>query len=208
MQVLTPQQASELWAEHDDRGSSLPGTVIAVASAEQGVDNALASVWERWAENAATRVVALTHLDVGRVDDDELRLICEAVLGEPLVAMTLPLADDEEEIAGTLDLVTLQITDDLTGTTRAADPEHISFSAAARALVEESVLAVTDDEALVSASMLGLTMSPDHVAREIVQWTRAGMLVPAFVATTPAPPRPAVGINSLVEFLQRVMATD
>lgn len=203
--VLDVAQANALWHDHDDRGTALPDLVILTASGAQGLDGAWASVWERWAESAIPRLIALTHLDDGRVDDDELRMICEAVVGEPVIALTLPLADDEEEIAGTLDLLTLRIRDDLLGETRDPDPEHVSFSSTARAQVEDAVVAATDDTALVERTLMGLSMSDDVLRAQVHTLVRSGDLVASFIATTPPAPRPPVGLEDLAEFVQSLV---
>lgn len=203
--VLDAAEASALWHDHDDRGTALPDLVILTASGAQGLDGTWGLIWERWAESATPRLIALTHLDDGRVDDDELRLICEAVLGESVVPLTLPLADDDEEIAGTLHLLTLRIRDDLLGETRDPDPEHIAFSSTARAQVEEAVVATTEDAALVERALMGLSMSNDVLAAQVHTLVRSGSLVASLIATTPPAPRPPVGLADLTEFAQALV---
>lgn len=199
-------EISALWHNHDHDDAPLPDLVIMTASGAQGLDGHWGPIWERWAEAATPRLVALTHLDDGRVDDDELRLICEAVLGQAILAMTLPLADDDEEIAGTLNLVTQRVRDELLSQVRDADPEHIAFSSNGRALLEEAVLAMTEDDTLVQRSLMGLSMAGEVLTHQVRVLTRAGDLVPSFIATTPPAPRPAVGFGDLTEFLQSLMA--
>lgn len=180
--------------------------LLLVASAAQGVDGSAAAAWEHAAEQSLPRLMAMTHLDVGRVDDDEMRLIAERVLGEELLPLTLPLADDDEELAGTLTLTTMVIRDEHAGLVRDADAEHREIAGAARERLVEAVLANTANETLVSSALLGIEPSPERLDAELMSLARQGVLALALpVVATPIDGRPAVGLNELAATITRVL---
>jgi elongation factor G len=179
---------------------------ILVASAQQGLDGAMGEAWERAAERGIPRILAITHLDVGRVDDDEMRLIAERVLGEEALALTLPLADDEEEMAGTLMLTTMIIHDEVAGISREADSEHRDIAGATRDKLVEAVLSNTEDEALLAQALIGLEPSPTRLDEEVHVLLAKGIVAVSFpVVTVPNGHRPPVGIRDLASTLQRLI---
>jgi elongation factor G len=179
--------------------------LLLVASAQLGLDGAMGDVWERAAERAIPRIMAITHLDVGRVDDDEMRLIAERVLGEEALALTLPLADDDEEMAGTLMLTTMIIHDEVAGISREADAEHRDIAGATRDKLVEAVLANTEDEALLAQALIGLEPSPSRLDEEVHVLLAKGIMAGSFpVVTVPNGHRPPVGIRDLARTLERI----
>ena len=180
--------------------------LIVVASASQGVDGAVAAMWEHAADLGKPRLLVISHLDVGRTDDDEIRLIAERVLGEEVLPYCLPLADDEEEMAGTLTLSTLQIHDDIAGITRPADDEHVTIAHDVRERLIEAVLSNTSDEALVSKALLGLSISPEQLDQELVQLTRNGVIALSLpVIPVQVNARPRVGLDELNSLITRLI---
>lgn len=179
--------------------------LIMVASAAQGIDVAAADMWERAAEQGAARLLVISQLDIGRTDDDEMRLIAERILGEELLPYTLPLADDDEEFAGTLTLSTMMIRDEHAGTTRPADDEHVAIAADTRERLIEAVLANTDNDLLVRNAMLGLSMSPEALDEELLTLVRAGAIALSLpVIAVSVDGRPTVGVHELRDVLGRL----
>lgn len=179
--------------------------LILVASAAQGVDSSAAHMWEVAAEFGCPRLLVISQLDIGRTDDDEMRLIAERVLGEDVLPFTLPLADDEEELAGTLTLTTMVIRDELAGTTRPADDEHVSIAADTRERLVEAVLANTENEALVRNAMLGLSMAPEQLEQELFQLVSGGVISLSLpVIPVQVSGRPTVGISELKALLAQL----
>jgi elongation factor G len=178
--------------------------LVLVASAQQGLDGASGEAWERAAEMTIPRIMAITHLDVGRVDDDEMRLIAERVLGEEVLALNLPLADDDEEMAGTLMLTTMLIQDEVAGVIREADAEHREIAGATRDKLVEAVLSNTDDEVLLSQGLLGMEPSPARLDEEVHALFSRGVLALSFpMVTVPNGDRPPVGVRDLANTLAR-----
>ena len=179
--------------------------LIMVASAAQGIDAEAAHLWELAAERGVPRLLVISQLDIGRTDDDEMRLIAERILGEELLPYTLPLADDDEELAGTLTLTSMVIRDEHAGSTRAADDEHVAIAADTRERLIEAVLANTDNEVLVRNAMLGLSMSPEALEDELLHLVRQGVVALSLpVIAVSVDGRPAVGVSELAELLRRL----
>jgi elongation factor G len=186
--------------------STPPDAVLLIASAAQGLDDTAVDAWERAAEMAIPRILVITHLDVGRVDDDEMRLIAQRILGEEIVPLVLPLADDDEELGGTLTLTTMLIRDEVSGLLREADSEHRDIAGPTRDRLVETVAANTEDLGLVQQFMLGLEPSPERLDAEVHALAAAGAIALAMpVAAAPTEGRPAVGVRELADVLMRIM---
>lgn len=205
--ALEPLVDGAQWSHDATRlsGSTADCVLVVTASALQGMDGSVAEAWERAAESAVPRILVITHLDVGRVDDDEMRLIAERILGEDLLPLHLPLADDDEEIAGLLTLTTMVIHDEANGLVREADAEHREIAGPARDRLLEAVVANTAEESLVANALLGLDPSPERLDAEFHELVSAGVLAVAVpVVAAPLDGRPVVGVEALAALLRRV----
>lgn len=171
--------------------------VVVTASARDGISGELADMWEAVAERYQPRVLVWTFSDVGRADDDDMRAIAERVLGEPSTAVALPLADDDDEFAGALDLRDWTITD--AAGQRPADAEHREAAASLRDELIDAVLTVVDDEAALGQRMAGMEPSPARLRALVGQALRSGQFVPSMsIKATGA----AIGVGLLADLLR------
>ena len=171
--------------------------VVVTASALDGISGELADMWEAVAERYQPRVLLWTFSDIGRADDDDMRAIAERVLGEPSTAVALPLADDDEEFAGVLDLRDWTITD--AAGQRPADAEHREAAASLRDELIDAVLTVVDDEAALGQRMSGMEPGPARLRALVGQALRSGQFVPSMSIRATDP---AIGIDVLADILR------
>ncbi len=128
-----------------------------VISASDGVDENTRLLWEECAAVGMPRAVVVTNLDKERSDYDELVAICQRVFGDGVLPVYLPMADDEGNPAGTMDLLT-QTVHDYSGdryTTREPEAEHLPLIEDARNALIEGVITESEDETLLERFMSG-----------------------------------------------------
>lgn len=82
--------------------------VLAVASCREGLGT---TVIERWGQLPydAPRLVLALEADMGALDLTDLEAVCRRALDTEVLARWLPVLDDTEEMAGALDLLTLDL---------------------------------------------------------------------------------------------------
>ena len=175
--------------------------VVVTASARDGISDILARAWEQLAELYVPRVLVWTFADVGRADDDDMRAIAERVLGEPTTAVALPLADDDEELAGVLDLRDWTIVD--AQGRRAAETEHREAAASLRDELIDAVLTVTDDEAALNQRVSGMEPNPARLRTLVSHAIASGQFIASMTVKADSP---RVGIEVLADLLRDVSA--
>lgn len=198
----TPEEFGEDFAADDLNNSAL---VVLAVSARDGLETGVASWWEELAESFTPRLLVWTFTDVGRADDDDLRAITERVLGEPNYAVALPLADDEDEFAGVLDLRDATI-HEVSGdgvSVRAADSEHEAIAAPLRDELIDAVLANTDDEVALTSRMAGMSLSPQRLTQLLSDAIAAGTVVVSLPVRAVAP---TIGVDVLADVIQRAIS--
>jgi len=149
--------------------------VVFTVSARDGLPNSAADAWELLAESFTPRMLVWTFADVGRADDDDMRAIAERVLGEPTFAIALPLADDNDDFAGVLDLRDFVIHDS-TGT-RAADNQHRDLAQSLADELMDAALTAVDDSAAMETRRSGMHLSASRVSTLISDAIKSGQLV-------------------------------
>jgi len=177
-----------------------PTVVVLAASARDGVGVELGAWWEELAESFTPRVLVWTFTDVGRADDDDMRAITERLLGEPNYAVALPLADDDDEFAGVLDLRDASIHESSAGGTvvRSADAEHETIAAPLLDELIDAVLANTDDESALAGRMAGMSLSPQRLRTLLSDAIAAGTVVVSMPVRAVSP---MIGVDVLADVI-------
>ncbi len=181
--------------------------VVFVVSAVDGLDDATAVLWRECAADGRERVLAITDVDDDRADFDQTLAVCQRVLGEageesteaPILAALVPLAGDDDEVAGLLDVVTLRVID-LSGAEaveRPADPEHVAAVANAREDLVHALVAVTDDEVLLDQVLGGSVADPDR----LVDALHVAVALDAVNLAFPLASTSGTGVRQLLDLL-------
>ena len=192
--LLDPPGAADLAG---DLHAGLRGAAAAllVVSPVQGVDARSVQLWELCERAGLPRLVVLTQLDRAGADADEAVAVCQRLLGEAVLPLQLPLHDDAGEVAGLLDLLALQVSEN--GAHRPADPEHVRLVTELRAELLEAVLTGSEHDRLFDDWLAGREPGVDALRRELPAAVARGELHPVAVV---APPR-GVGLADLLDLL-------
>ena len=138
--------------------------IFVIASCD-GVDSATADLWQRCAEEEIPRFVVITKLDDERADMDETVAVLRRLFsdGPELIRLTMPVLDDDEQLAGFIDLATTQIWNWTTPELSIieSDPEHVGLIAEAREDLISDVAMISEDDKLTNALMMGMQPSID-----------------------------------------------
>jgi len=186
--------------------------VAFVVAAGGGVDSPTVDAWHASADERLPRVVVLTGLDDPSADVMEAVAIARRVFDEGIAAAALPLDDDDGRPAGLLDLLDGTITEHtITDRTapassrRPAEDAHLALTADAREALVESILAASEDDALLdahfSAHLHGGSLPPERLFSELVAGVAAGWLYPALPVDTSGRRIPAIGAEPLLTLL-------
>lgn len=99
--------------------------VIVVIGATDGIDPATTYLWREVAAAGLPRAIVVTKMDAQRADFDETcALIARLFDPHGCVALTLPVLDDDERVAGFLDLASGTITEYTRSAVQHHDAEH------------------------------------------------------------------------------------
>lgn len=153
--------------------------LLAVLPCPVGLDPATAVVWEAAAEAGLPRAVLVTGLAAeGAPDFEDLAAIAERALGSECLPARLPVWDDGNVPAASLNLADLTIA---APHPVPADPEHAAVAAPSRdALV--AALSVLADDAFAASVSVGLT--PGGVDSELGAALVRGELAPIWPDTS------------------------
>lgn len=122
--------------------------VVFVIGATDGIDAVTTNVWREVAAAGLPRAVVVTKLDAPRADFDETcALIGRLFDPHGCVPLALPVLDDDDRVAGFLDLVTNTITQYADSNIDYHEPEreHEELTAPSRQRLEDSLAAVDLD---------------------------------------------------------------
>lgn len=199
--------------------------VLFVIGAPDGIDAPTAYVWREVAAAHLPRAIIVTKLDDPRADFDETcALIARLFDPHGCLALTLPVLDDDEGLAGFLDLITGDIADysqSPTGRVPAEDA-HLDLSATARERLADTLAAsdLTFDD-IAHAVATGLITpivgfaAPGCIGRDEVVRVIDDLLVssppPTVIADWPAPlqsfvPSVALVLTFPVDYSDEVLA--
>ncbi len=172
-----------------------------VVSAVDGVDGTTTLLWDECAAVGMPRAVVVTHLDQPRADFDETVAVCQRVFGEGVQPLYLPLAGDDDTIAGLVSLLSLQVIDYSSGSraTRDADPEHVSLTESIRNSLIEGIIAESEDETLMDRYLAGEPVDVDTLITDLEKAVARGSFHPVIAA---CPPR-GIGLTELAEVITR-----
>jgi elongation factor G len=172
-----------------------------VISALDGVDAATAALWEECAAADLPRAVAVTRLDHQRADFDGTVAACQQSFGDNVLPLYLPLlTDDGESVAGLVGLISQLVFDysgGKTGTTRAADPEHLAAIEDQRTSLLEGIIAESEDESLMDRYLSGEQIEPELIVADLEKAVARGSFYPVI----PVCAETKVGLDALIEVL-------
>ena len=158
-----------------------------VVSAVDGVDGTTRMLWEECAAVGMPRAVVITHLDQQRGDYDAAVAICRRVFGDGVLPLYLPLLDDNEQPAGLLGLLTLQVYDSSGGeqVVRPADPEHVAAAEGPRGELIEGIIQESEDDTLLDRWLGGEEISQDTLIADLETAVSRGAFHPVLPVNAP-----------------------
>jgi hypothetical protein len=131
---------------------------VFVLGSTDGIDQATAYLWREVAAARLARAVVVTKLDDPRADFDETCALVQRLFDpHGCVPITLPVLDDEDHLAGFLDLWSGVIRHYVGETTRTmvSEQQHLELTEAARGRLRDTLSALDDSE-LADATTAGL----------------------------------------------------
>jgi elongation factor G len=173
--------------------------VLFVVSAVGGLDAVTAALWSECEAVGIPRAVVVTQLDRARADFDEAVALCQRLLSPDVLAMSLPMHDDDGGVAGLISLLDAQVVDHSSGerVERAADPEHLALVADLRGELIEGVIAESEDEMLLDRYLEGEQLDPAVLVADLETAVARGHFHPAL----PVAPLLGVGLDELLNLL-------
>jgi hypothetical protein len=179
-------------------------TVIFVISAQHGMDSRLRNAWNIAVRHGIPRMIAVTHLDDGRADIDEVTAIARRVFEDDnsIHVMVQPAMDDDDQYAGTIDIINLTVTDasETPLLVQPCDPEHVAFIDSQRQEVIRFIAAHTDDSGFFDQVVSGVMPTSERIAKAALECITLGVLTPVI----PLAHQPyAFGVFEATRFLSR-----
>jgi elongation factor G len=173
--------------------------VLFVVSAAGGLDAVTAQLWSECEAVGIPRAVVVTQLDRARADFDEAVALCQRLLSEGVLPMSLPMHDDEGGVAGLIRLLEPRVVDHSSGqrVERDADPEHLALVADLRGELIEGVIAESEDETLLDRYLGGEELDPAVLIGDLETAVARGHFHPAL----PVAPLVGVGLQELLDLL-------
>ncbi|MFI5892770.1 elongation factor G-like protein EF-G2 [Actinoplanes sp. NPDC051513] len=174
---------------------------VFVVSAEGGVDDATAALWEECAAVGMPRAVVITRLDHPRADYDAALEACQEAFGENVMPIYQPmLGDDGVSIAGLMGLVTLRVLDYSEGyppKVGEAEREHLEPIADDRNTLIEGIIAESEDETLMDRYLGGEEVTADTLVTDLEKAVAKGNFYPVI----PVCSATGVGLDALLDGL-------
>jgi elongation factor G len=202
--LLDPGGGADVRRAAMDARSALRGAdaVVFVISAVSGLDVATRLLWQECESRDVPRVIVLTHVDAADVDVAEIVGMIGPELGEGvgILPLHLTMFDDDDRVAGLIDLVRLRVADHTSGArvVRDAEDEHRELVEGDRTEIIEGIMAESDDDALMSSFLDGEDLDDDVLTRELFAAVGRGRLHPVLV--TAAIPS-GLGVAEIAEML-------
>ena len=173
--------------------------VLFVVSAVGGLDAVTAQLWSECALLGIPRAVVVTQLDKPRADFDEAVALCQRLLDEAVVPLSLPMHDDDGSVAGLIALLDTRVVDHSSGARveRPADPEHVALTESLRAQLLEAVIAESEDETLLDRYLEGAELDLQTLTTDLEKAVARGHFHPALAVA----PLTGVGVQELLDLL-------
>ena len=172
-----------------------------VVSAVDGMDAATAALWEECAAVGMPRAVAVTRLDHQRADFDETLANCQAVFGDNVLPLYLPmLGDDGASVDGLIGLITQRVYDYSDGfppEVREPEAEHVPAISDSRNTLLEGIIAESEDESLMERYLGGEDIETSVVIDDLEKAVARGTFYPV----VPVCAETQVGLDALLEVL-------
>ena len=173
--------------------------VLFVVSAAGGLDAVTAQLWAECAAVGIPRAVVISQLDKPRADFDEAVALCQRLLDEAVVPLSLPMHADDGTVAGLIRLLDARVVDHSSGerVERPADPEHVTLTESLRADLLEAVIAESEDETLLDRYLEGEELDLEVLTADLEKAVARGHFHPALAVA----PLQGVGVQELLDLL-------
>ncbi len=157
------------------------GIVIFSLSCHRGVS---AELQEQWSAipPSTPKLIVVFDSDQAPIDVVEMTAICKRALDEECTLRFLPLLDEQEHVAGALDLLTAQVIDASSGTTMVsdADADHLAAVMDVMHALHEDIAVDSDDDSFFTRFTADLPIQGHEWAHEFTQQVREGRSFPLF----------------------------
>ncbi len=170
-----------------------------VVSAVGGLDAVTAQLWAECEAVGMPRAVVVTQLDRARADFDEAVALCQRLLSDGVLPLSLPMHDDDGTVAGLIRLLDLRVVDFSSGERVERDPddEHLALVGDLRGELIEGVIAESEDETLLDRYLGGEEIDPGVLVGDLETAVARGHFHPAL----PVAPLSGVGVQELLDLL-------
>ncbi|TAL25556.1 MAG: GTP-binding protein, partial [Frankiales bacterium] len=170
-----------------------------VVSAVGGLDAVTAQLWAECEAVGMPRAVVVTQLDRARADFDEAVALCQRLLSDGVLPLSLPMHADDGAVAGLIRLLDLRVADFSSGERVERDPdqEHLALVSDLRGELIEGVIAESEDETLLDRYLGGEQIDPAVLVADLETAVARGHFHPAL----PVAPLSGVGVQELLDLL-------
>src|SRR5688500_13653369 len=170
-----------------------------VVSAVGGLDAVTAQLWAECEAVGMPRAVVVTQLDRARADFDEAVALCQRLLSEGVLPLSLPMHADDGTVAGLIRLLDQRVSDSSSGERVERDPddEHLALIGDLRGALSEGVIAEGEDETLLDRYLGGEEIVPGVLVSDLETAVARGHFHPAL----PVSPLSGVGLAELLDLL-------
>lgn len=177
---------------------------IFVVSAADGIDAATSMLWRECEVVGMPRAIAVTKLEAGRADFEEVVAICQRVFGD-CQPLYLPITGDDATITGTLALLTQRVYDASTtpAVVRDADDEQRARLEDARPALIEAIIQESEDDCLLDRYLEGEQIGLEQIVDDLLAAVCAGTFFPVL----PVSAATGAGITELAEIISRAFPT-
>lgn len=156
--------------------------LVIVISARQGVPSELSSLWHSAADRGLSALIAVTHIDDGVVDLEEVTAMCQRVLcdGGEIFLPWLPIHDDDERVCGFINLLSEEIVEWSDGgpVIHPSEQRHQELIEDARAELCESVMLAVEDDSLFTRYMAGTAIDGEVIESQMYEQIERGLRHP------------------------------
>jgi elongation factor G len=175
-----------------------------VVAATDDIDHATAMLWDECTEVGMPRAIVITKSDRDSADVESTIEDCQHLFGPGIAAVHLPLHNDDETVAGLIDLISMQVIDYSSEqrSARAADPEHVALVQDQRRDLIEGIITESEDETLMDRFLAGEDLDTDTLIADLEAAVARGHFYPVLMSA--AQPR-GFAIVELLDLLTRAL---